>query len=204
MKSLKPAEGLQVLSALLHGSEAVVGVVPLDLRQWGAFHQTAFASARFSVLRSAAEAEGGRREGDRALLAKLREAPAEARSAMLTEHLRGQVAHVLRIPSAELDASAPLTSLGLDSLMGLELRNHIESALGLRVPATLLWTYPTLSALCEHMAGAIFPPPADGAPTSGTAVAQGAETEQAAEPLGDRELIALLDDELALARKHGA
>ncbi|MCB9755757.1 MAG: acyl carrier protein [Myxococcales bacterium] len=40
----------------------------------------------------------------------------------------------------------------MDSLMGLELRNRIEIELGLKVPPTLLWTYPTVLALAEHLA----------------------------------------------------
>ena len=33
-----------------------------------------------------------------------------------------------------------------------ELRNRLEAALGIRVPATLVWTYPTVAALSEHLA----------------------------------------------------
>ena len=65
--------------------------------------------------------------------------------------IRGHAAHVLRIAEASLDVLAPLTSLGMDSLMGLELRNRIEVGLGIRSPATLLWTYPTVAALSEHL-----------------------------------------------------
>ena len=63
-----------------------------------------------------------------------------------------------------LDVDAPLTALGMDSLMGLELRNRLAEALAIEVPATLLWTYPTVAALAEHLrvalgAGAAAPPP---------------------------------------------
>ncbi len=44
------------------------------------------------------------------------------------------------------------------------MRNRIEAALGITVSATLLWTYPTVAALAEHLrvalgAGAAAPPP---------------------------------------------
>src|SRR6185295_5175791 len=45
-----------------------------------------------------------------------------------------------------------LGSLGLDSLMGLEIRNRLEASLGLTLSATMAWTYPTLSALTTHLA----------------------------------------------------
>ena len=64
-----------------------------------------------------------------------------------------QAAQVLRISPDKLDVEMPLTSLGMDSLMGLELRNRLETVLGINVPATLLWSYPTVAALGNHLAG---------------------------------------------------
>jgi acyl carrier protein len=134
-------------------------------------------------------------------LAQLGAAPPVSRARLIVEHLRGQFAHVLRIPDGELDVNAPLNSLGLDSLMGLELRNHIESTFGLRVPATLLWTYPTLAALADQVAVELFPGTIDGASLSPVAIA--AQTEPEAAQLDDDQLFAMLDDELALVRKQG-
>src|SRR5262249_54421200 len=54
-----------------------------------------------------------------------------------------------------IDHSEAMASLGLDSLMALELRNRLESSLGITLPAALVWAYPTISdlagALCERM-----------------------------------------------------
>ena len=88
--------------------------------------------------------------------------------------------------------------------MGLELRNHIESAFGLRVPVTILWTYPTLAALSEHLAGQLFPAESVCAPHPVQAAAGVMPSDTAAVPMDDSELLAMLDDELALAKKPGA
>ncbi|WP_140030838.1 acyl carrier protein, partial [Mycobacterium tuberculosis] len=54
-----------------------------------------------------------------------------------------------------IDHHRPLETLGLDSLMGLELRNRLEASLGITLPVALVWAYPTISdlatALCERM-----------------------------------------------------
>jgi NADP-dependent 3-hydroxy acid dehydrogenase YdfG/acyl carrier protein len=157
MRSLTPAEGLHVLSGLIGASEAQIGVVPLNLRQWGAFHQVALASPRLLELRRASAAEGPK-EGDSELLTRLRSAPPASRAALIAERLRGQVAQVMRVPEGRLELDTPLSSLGLDSLTGLELRNRVETLFGIKVPATLLWTYPTLLALSGQLAKSIAGP----------------------------------------------
>lgn len=56
-----------------------------------------------------------------------------------------------------LASGSRFDALGLDSLMGLELRNRLESTFGLQLSSTLLWTYGSsralAGALCERVLG---------------------------------------------------
>jgi myxalamid-type polyketide synthase MxaE and MxaD len=87
---------------------------------------------------------------------------------MLTAHLQDELAKVMRLGGARIDPSAPLGDLGMDSLMGLEIRNRLEASLGLTLSATLAWTYPTIDALTGHLAQmmdlALEPADAESAP----------------------------------------
>jgi acyl carrier protein len=58
-------------------------------------------------------------------------------------------------PNETPDPDIPLNESGLDSLMALELRKSLGSGLDLRLPATLLFNFPTVNALTEHLAGLI-------------------------------------------------
>ncbi|HEY2873547.1 MAG TPA: KR domain-containing protein, partial [Reyranella sp.] len=58
-------------------------------------------------------------------------------------------------PNETPDPDIPLNEAGLDSLMALELRKSLGSGLDLRLPATLLFNFPTVNALTEHLAGLI-------------------------------------------------
>jgi myxalamid-type polyketide synthase MxaF len=63
-----------------------------------------------------------------------------------------EIAQVLRLPLDQIDAKTPLPTLGLDSLMALELRNRLELSLGVTLSATLIWGYPTVAALAPFLA----------------------------------------------------
>jgi acyl carrier protein len=57
------------------------------------------------------------------------------------------MAKVLRSTPDKIDMHQPLTSLGIDSLMAVELKNRVETDLELAVPVTALLQGPTLSQL---------------------------------------------------------
>jgi hypothetical protein len=165
MRSLTPAEGIAALEAIVASGAPQMGVVPFNVRQWIDVHPTAAASKRLAKLLTSEGAGAPRAMGDPKLLALLAVASPDERVTLLEAFLRTQASQVLRIPEAKLDVDVPLTSIGLDSLMGLELRNRIEAGLGVRVPATLLWTFPTIALLSRNVtldgadAGRPKPPP---------------------------------------------
>ncbi|MBL8341591.1 MAG: SDR family NAD(P)-dependent oxidoreductase [Rubrivivax sp.] len=99
----------------------------------------------------------GSREGGAGLLAQLRRASSEQRPALLRQRLAQLASRVLGLPAARLDARTPLGSYGLNSLMALELRNGIERDLQLPLSATVLWNYPTLTTLADHLLARAMP-----------------------------------------------
>lgn len=172
LHSMEPLRGTRILSRLLASSRAHLGVVPLDIRQWLDFYPSAASSRFLSRLLSERGARAGvRREGT--LLAALHGAETAERKRLIGAFLAEQAAKVLRLPLDQIDPERPLTSLGLDSLMGLELRNRIEAGLGKPLSAALLFTHPNLTALAAHLAGE----PARSEPQDGTQLQVDAMTE---------------------------
>ncbi|WP_344341793.1 acyl carrier protein, partial [Kitasatospora putterlickiae] len=101
--------------------------------------------------------------------------------------------------AAAIDGQAPLVGLGFDSLRTLELRSRLELSLGVPLPATLGWQYPTLDALvpflAERMGIVLEPGPA--VPAASTAPATAATPAAGTAPvdldgLSESELEALL------------
>jgi acyl carrier protein len=65
--------------------------------------------------------------------------------------LVGQVAAELELDPGEIDVTIPLERYGLDSRAAVTLAGDLEDWLGRPVPATLVWDYPTIEEISEHL-----------------------------------------------------
>ncbi|WP_206342214.1 type I polyketide synthase [Streptomyces ureilyticus] len=138
MRSVTVEECWQALRRFIETDEALVAYVALDPQRW---IETYPATASLSSWRSLATMD--RSAADTGL----RNVTAEQRRGLVENMVRRDAAMVLRIDPDKLARDVPLKSLGLDSLMSLELRNKLEASLGLRLSPTLLWKYGSLSRL---------------------------------------------------------
>ncbi len=106
----------------------------------------------------------------------------------VTAHVSATVRQVLALAEDDrLDESRALQSLGMDSLLSVELRNRFAAAFGLSLPVSLMFDYPSVAALSGFLLQALQISAAapDAAPQ---AVAQQAATAQACSDGGDDEI----------------
>ncbi len=93
------------------------------------------------------------------LINKLKSAPNKKRYQLLLKEISIEVAKVMELPAPQLpDADTGFIELGIDSIMGLELKNKLEQGLGYTISATTLFNYPTISSLTRFLLGEIFLP----------------------------------------------
>ena len=106
-----------------------------------------------AVARSLIRTPTRRARGQAGSLARrLAGVPEHERDVAILELVRGQVATVLGHASAEaVDPKRAFQDLGFDSLSAIDLRNRLSQATGLRLPATLVFDYPTVTAVAEYV-----------------------------------------------------
>ncbi|MFE4977828.1 SDR family NAD(P)-dependent oxidoreductase, partial [Kitasatospora sp. NPDC056651] len=105
---------------------------------------------RTPARRAAQAVDDGR--GDGGWAQRFAGLPAEERDRALLDFARRQVATVLGHGEADgVAANQSFKALGFDSLMAVELRNRLNAATGLRLPATLVFDHPTPTALAGYL-----------------------------------------------------
>jgi NADPH:quinone reductase-like Zn-dependent oxidoreductase/SAM-dependent methyltransferase/acyl carrier protein len=78
--------------------------------------------------------------------------PAE-KQAVICQAIREAVGSVLRVKPDSLRDDQPLTDLGLDSLMGVEIETSLEAAVGVALPPTSLMRARTIGQIASLIAG---------------------------------------------------
>jgi NADPH:quinone reductase-like Zn-dependent oxidoreductase/acyl carrier protein len=100
--------------------------------------------ARPAATRATADRDG--------LASRLAALPADERHNAVLDLVRGHIAASLgHRDAAAIEPGRAFSDLGFDSLTAVDLRNRLTSVTGLRLPATLIFDYPSPHALAEYV-----------------------------------------------------
>ncbi|MFC9654128.1 beta-ketoacyl synthase N-terminal-like domain-containing protein, partial [Streptomyces sp. NPDC056937] len=170
MPPLSVDQGVALFDAALASGETVVAPVLLDLPALRAqgdvpplLKSLIRTRSRRSAITGSATATTATTAG---LLGRLAGLTSSARHEALLDLVRSQVALVLgHADAAAVNATSQFRELGFDSLTAVELRNRLSTVTGLRLTATLVFDYPTATALADHLREELFGAEAEGATT---------------------------------------
>ena len=145
--AIEPSHILEALEPLMKSSAVEVGVVPIDWSLWpeGSRSKWPFWEDWTETTQTASESQPE-------FLEQLQTAVASEQRDLLVAHVRSQVAQVLGISdfkSISLDSG--FFDLGMDSLTSVELRNCLQTSLGISISSTVAFDYPTVESLVDYL-----------------------------------------------------
>jgi acyl transferase domain-containing protein/NADPH:quinone reductase-like Zn-dependent oxidoreductase/acyl carrier protein len=150
---LSAFEALDTLPALLASGIPVAGVGTV---RWAAM------KARLPLLASPLFAEmggaGAEESGELDLAAMLADCTPEEARTKVTGLLVEEVARIMKLAADRIEPSRPLTELGMDSLMAVELRLAVEERFGITVPLLALSEGATLAAMAARIVRSLGEP----------------------------------------------
>ena len=188
---LSPREVVTVLESSLRAGVTQVMAIRVDWAKWRQFFRGMQENPLLEhVFAAVGDEDTSGTIGD--LRLKIESAAPEELEAIIGQAVRDAVGSVLRVKPDSLRDDQPLTDLGLDSLMGVEIESSIEGSIGVALPPASLIRARTIgqivSLIAEHM----------GAKRAGGTLATCAESTAASEPAStdDVNLEALSDEEV--------
>ena len=147
IESFEPDDGVRIYHAV-HGTAdhgvTVMPVVPERLHRLGVDWRVDLFAGRLP--------QGADREAREATAVADGAATPEARRQRLRADITAIIASILHLPGSRIDPRRTLGSLGLNSLMSMELRNRLERLSGRVLSATVAWNHPTVEALVALLA----------------------------------------------------
>ncbi len=158
ISSLSPQQGMKALEYILSQKTKEAIVMDFDIKRWQQLYPQIALSNMFSLLEEKQEKGSKNRES---LINQLSSAKIKDKQYLIKKYVKEKISQVLRIPENEIQEQMPLPNIGMDSMMALEFRSALELDLGISLPSTLVWAYPTTEALAGFLFFNLFDEVAD-------------------------------------------
>jgi acyl carrier protein len=157
---IAPPAGLRLLQWVLAQQPVQIGITPVAwpsyLRSFAGGGRRFFArmaSAKAAAPPAAPAAAQQAAASQQNCLDELAALSPAKRRTWLIDLIKAQAGEVLGLDPQACSERAPLSELGLDSLMAVELRNVLSRRLGLKrsLPATLVFDYPSIQSIAAYL-----------------------------------------------------
>jgi acyl transferase domain-containing protein/NADPH:quinone reductase-like Zn-dependent oxidoreductase/SAM-dependent methyltransferase/acyl carrier protein len=193
---ISPGEVVSILESSLVAGNMQVAAIRVDWAKWRQFFRGMQENPLFGRILSSVESqEGGGVTSDWRL--KIESATPEEREPIIAAAVRDVVGSVLRVKPDSLRDDQPLTDLGLDSLMGVEIENSLEATIGVALPPTSLMRARTIGQIASLIASHMGGKTTVAAPAAAAPVEAAVTDDVDLEALSDEEIEALLGAETA-------
>ena len=146
---LSTQRALEAMEQLLEEGAVQTGVMSIDWTAWHRWTSGGLAVPPYlSLLISESDSGVAGKTADRRR-ERILGVQSEQRAEMVGSYLTEEMARILKVPLASVDRDKPIVNMGFDSLMSIELKNQIETDLGVSVAMARLIQSPTILELTD-------------------------------------------------------
>jgi NAD(P)-dependent dehydrogenase (short-subunit alcohol dehydrogenase family)/acyl carrier protein len=201
---LMPAECLEIFEALVSKDIPVIGAFKFDISKWQNSYPAAAKDPFFDLLRSDIKTQTSvaaiTEISIQDLLAQLPDI--EQKTLFVEEKLKEKVGLVVKLSPDQIGNKTPFKSLGIDSLMSIQLKNQLEKVFEITLSVTSFWTYANIRDYTQFLLGKLItdnssnPTPATEVKELPVQIVAPAVVETIDEDVSLDDLSKLLEDEL--------
>jgi acyl carrier protein len=154
LRPISPGEAWQILEHALRTHQTYVAAGRIDIDRSNMRGASEAISRRFSFVLDQSKWNTSQAGSSPAAMADVLGASSpEQRQALLESALRADLARVLAVRESQIDADQPLSNLGVDSLMSVELETVVKNTFGVTLPLGFLVSQDvTLRSLSRRLA----------------------------------------------------
>lgn len=155
IQRINPRQVISILETLTTQDITRIGVMKLDWNLLTQYYQqiTQLPLARHMAQETAnnQQSSGEQVAAASSIIENLRNTDRSEWQQLLEQYVSRHVSTVLGLPIARLDIQQPMTSIGLDSLMAIELKNRLEHELDLRIPIVTFLQGPSIAQFAAQI-----------------------------------------------------
>ncbi len=156
LSALPAPTAVNLFQHLLASAHPQVAAMAMDWRAYTARRADAGRRAFFDGIPHSATISP---DGGESILEQLQALSLDQQPVRLEEYLAAAVADVLGLTSeTAVDRHQGFFQMGMDSLTSMELRHRLQSAFNSSLAATVIFKYPTVASLAEHLLKELQPP----------------------------------------------
>lgn len=150
---LMPAECVEIFEAIISKDIPVVGAFRFDISKWQNSYPAAAKDHFFDLLRAdLSETQVVNANTDESIQSQLaRLSDIEQKTLFVEEKLKEKVGLVVKLSPDQIGNKTPFKSLGIDSLMSIQLKNQLEKTFEVGLSVTSFWTYANIKDYAQFL-----------------------------------------------------